>query len=107
MEREQQGDSSLHTIAIILLCCGAVKMLHLLGVITVEGESVLRPLSPSTNLVHRVGRRLWKLSGFLLSACSIYRSERRDPELGRPGRCSCLERARSVTVLQRFLNGQE
>lgn len=39
MEREQQSENSLHTIAIILLCCGAVKMLHLMGVITVEGES--------------------------------------------------------------------
>ncbi|KAA8588912.1 hypothetical protein FQN60_010257 [Etheostoma spectabile] len=36
MEREEQSENSLHTIAIILLCCGAVKMLHLLGVITVE-----------------------------------------------------------------------
>lgn len=67
MEREQQGDSSLHTIAIILLCCGAVKMLHLLGVITVEGESVLRPPSSSTDLVHRVGRRLRRFSGFSFS----------------------------------------
>lgn len=45
MEREVQSENSLHTIAIILLCCGAVKMLHLLGVITVEGESVLQLLS--------------------------------------------------------------
>lgn len=40
MEKEEQGENSLQTIAIVLLCCGAVKMLHLLGVITVEGESV-------------------------------------------------------------------
>lgn len=39
MEREKQSENSLQTIAIILLCCGAVKMLHLLGVISVEGES--------------------------------------------------------------------
>lgn len=39
MEREQQSENSLHTIAIILLCCGAIKMLHLMGVIAVEGES--------------------------------------------------------------------
>lgn len=39
MEREEQ-DSSLKTVGFILLCCGAVKLLHLLGVITVEGESV-------------------------------------------------------------------
>lgn len=67
MEKEQQGDSSLHTVAIILLCCGAVKMLHLLGVISVEGESVLRALSSSTDLIHRVGRRWWKFSGFSCS----------------------------------------
>ncbi|TWW55591.1 Kv channel-interacting protein 1 [Takifugu flavidus] len=35
MEREQR-DNSLHTIVIILLCCTAVKLLHLLGVISVE-----------------------------------------------------------------------
>lgn len=57
MEREQQGDSSLHTVAIILLCCGAVKMLHLLGVITVEGESSLVEI-------------IWIL---VVVACSIYR----------------------------------
>ncbi|XP_045887300.1 Kv channel-interacting protein 1 isoform X1 [Micropterus dolomieu] len=39
MEREVQSENSLHTIAIILLCCGAVKMLHLLGVITVEDKT--------------------------------------------------------------------
>lgn len=51
MEREEQSENSLHTIAIILLCCGAVKMLHLLGVITVEGESVqLLPLTQAAKL---------------------------------------------------------
>lgn len=50
MEREQQSENSLHTIAIILLCCGAVKMLHLLGVITVEGESVLHLLTRAATL---------------------------------------------------------
>lgn len=40
MESEEQSENSLRTIAIILLCCAAVKMLHLLGVISVEGESV-------------------------------------------------------------------
>lgn len=45
MEREQQRDNSLQTIAIVLLCCGAVKMLHMLGVISVEGESVPHLLS--------------------------------------------------------------
>lgn len=39
MEREEPKDNSLQTVAIILMCCGAVKLLHLLGVITVEGES--------------------------------------------------------------------
>ncbi|XP_035809314.1 Kv channel-interacting protein 1 isoform X1 [Amphiprion ocellaris] len=39
MEREAQSENSLHTIAIVLLCCGAVKMLHLLGVITVEDKA--------------------------------------------------------------------
>lgn len=39
MEREEQSDNSWHTIAIVLLCCGVIKMLHLLGVISVEGES--------------------------------------------------------------------
>lgn len=50
MDREEQSENSLHTIAIILLCCGAVKMLHLLGVITVEGESLYYhpPLSQPT-----------------------------------------------------------
>lgn len=38
MEREERSDNSLHTIVIILLCCAAVKLLHLLGVISVEGE---------------------------------------------------------------------
>lgn len=38
METEQQSENSLRTVALILLCCGAVKMLHLLGVISVEGE---------------------------------------------------------------------
>ncbi|CAB1428132.1 unnamed protein product [Pleuronectes platessa] len=38
MESEEQGENSLRTIAIILLCCGAVKMLHLLGVIKVEDD---------------------------------------------------------------------
>ena len=37
MEKEEEGDG-LHTIIIVLLCCGAVKLLHLLGLITVEGE---------------------------------------------------------------------
>lgn len=50
MEREEQSENSLHTIAIILLCCGAVKMLHLLGVITVEGESILQLPSPEQAL---------------------------------------------------------
>lgn len=60
MESEQQSENSLHTIAIILLCCGAVKMLHLLGVITVEGESVLHLLfwKFSSNPNRKVGRRL-------------------------------------------------
>lgn len=52
MDREEQSENSLHTIAIILLCCGAVKMLHLLGVITVEGESLYYyhpPLSQSVS----------------------------------------------------------
>lgn len=50
MDREEQSENSLHTIAIILLCCGAVKMLHLLGIITVEGESLYYhpPLSQPT-----------------------------------------------------------
>lgn len=39
MEREEQSDNSWHTIAIVLLCCGVIKMLHLLGVISGEGES--------------------------------------------------------------------
>lgn len=39
MERGEQSENSLQAIAVILLCCGAVKMLHLLGVISVEGES--------------------------------------------------------------------
>ncbi|KAF0039731.1 hypothetical protein F2P81_007966 [Scophthalmus maximus] len=39
MESEEQSENSLHTIAIIVLCCGAVKMLHLLGVITVEDKA--------------------------------------------------------------------
>lgn len=38
METEEQNENSLRTVALILLCCGAVKMLHLLGVISVEGE---------------------------------------------------------------------
>lgn len=41
MEREQQSDNSWHTIVIVLSCCGVIKMLHLLGVISVEGESLL------------------------------------------------------------------
>ncbi|KAG7230334.1 hypothetical protein INR49_024438 [Caranx melampygus] len=39
MEREEQSENSLHAVAIILLCCGAIKMLHLLGVITVEDKA--------------------------------------------------------------------
>lgn len=38
METEEQSENSLRTVALVLLCCGAVKMLHLLGVISVEGE---------------------------------------------------------------------
>lgn len=38
MAGEEQRDNSLQTIAIVLLCCGAAKLLHLLGVIAVEGE---------------------------------------------------------------------
>jgi hypothetical protein len=38
MDGEEQSDSSLRAIAIVVLCCGAVKMLHLMGVISVEGE---------------------------------------------------------------------
>lgn len=38
METDEQSESSLRSVALILLCCGAVKMLHLLGVISVEGE---------------------------------------------------------------------
>lgn len=48
MEQEQR-DSSLHTIVIILLCCGAVKLLHLLGVISVEGESHQNPSDHQQN----------------------------------------------------------
>lgn len=47
MEREQR-DNSLHTIVIVLLCCGAVKLLHLLGVISVEGESLQKPIRTSS-----------------------------------------------------------
>ncbi|KAK1904706.1 Kv channel-interacting protein 1 [Dissostichus eleginoides] len=39
MESEEQSENSLRTIAIILLCCAAVKMLHLLGVISVEDKA--------------------------------------------------------------------
>lgn len=38
MEKDEQSENSLRTVGLILLCCGAVKMLHLLGVISVEGE---------------------------------------------------------------------
>lgn len=38
MDTEEQSENSLRTVALIVLCCGAVKMLHLLGVISVEGE---------------------------------------------------------------------
>lgn len=62
MEREEQSENSLHTIAIILLCCGAVKMLHLLGVITVEGESVLQ-------LLTRTAKMMEGLCLFMLSMC--------------------------------------
>lgn len=48
MEQEQR-ENSLHTIVIILLCCGAVKLLHLLGVITVEGESHQNPSEHQEN----------------------------------------------------------
>lgn len=59
MEREEQSENSLHTIAIILLCCGAVKMLHLLGVITVEGKLILQLRSPEQALTLSA-----KLEGF-------------------------------------------
>ncbi|KAJ4946310.1 hypothetical protein JOQ06_023978 [Pogonophryne albipinna] len=39
MESEEQSENSLRTIAIILLCCAVVKMLHLLGVISVEDKA--------------------------------------------------------------------
>ncbi|CAL8330533.1 unnamed protein product [Gadus morhua 'NCC'] len=38
MDGEEQSDSSLRAIAIVVLCCGAVKMLHLMGVISVEDK---------------------------------------------------------------------
>jgi len=38
VEQEGHGDGSLRAIAVVLMCCGAVKALHLLGVIRVEGE---------------------------------------------------------------------
>lgn len=53
MEKEPQSENSLHTIAIILLCCGAIKMLHMLGVISVDGESV----STTTSLCKQVLRK--------------------------------------------------
>lgn len=51
MEQEQR-DNSLHTIVIILLCCGAVKLLHLLGVISVEGESHQNPSEHHQNSLY-------------------------------------------------------
>lgn len=51
MEREQR-DNSLHTIVIILLCCGAIKLLHLLGVISVEGESHQNPSKHHQNRLY-------------------------------------------------------
>lgn len=39
MEGEEQSENTLQTVVIVLLGCLAVKMLHLLGVITVKGES--------------------------------------------------------------------
>ena len=38
MDGEGQGDGSLRAIAVVLVCFGAVKLLHLMGVISVEGE---------------------------------------------------------------------
>lgn len=38
MEAEEQSENSLRNVALVLLCCGAIKMLHLLGVISVDGE---------------------------------------------------------------------
>ncbi|XP_077589656.1 A-type potassium channel modulatory protein KCNIP1 [Stigmatopora nigra] len=37
-KKEERGENSLQAIAVILLCCGLVKMLHLLGVISVDGD---------------------------------------------------------------------
>lgn len=57
MEKEEQKDNSLKTIAIILLCCGAAKLLHLLGVITVEGE-----FSYGCNLIQSEAQQLQPVS---------------------------------------------
>lgn len=68
MEREQR-DNSLHTIVIILLCCGAVKLLHLLGVISVEGES---HQNPSEHHQNRLYLKMFSHGKLAEEKCRIY-----------------------------------
>lgn len=49
MEREQQSDNSWHTIVIVLLCCGVIKMLRLLGVIGVIQHHQSASYTPQEN----------------------------------------------------------
>ena len=74
MEREQQKDNSLQTIAIVLLCCGAVKMLHMLGVISVEGESPLHLLSVWSQRLSNQQSWSWCFH-FCLSASKLLEKE--------------------------------
>lgn len=74
MEKDEQSENSLRTVALVLLCCGAVKMLHLLGVISVEGECARSFLSAGMCSFRSPARESQRQS-VLQGGCSEQNSE--------------------------------